>query len=65
VSAANLTAREVATDLQTLDPTIRPDEIGSPFVIALPGYFSDADTQNNLHIALNEPIDPAWVPPPG
>ena len=65
VSAASLTAREVAAGLQALDPTIRPDEVGSPFVIGLPGYFSDAATQDNVHIAFDQPIDPAWVPPPG
>jgi hypothetical protein len=65
VSTANLTAREVAADLQALDPTIRPDEVGSPFAIASPGYFSTADTQDNVHVAFDRPIDPAWVPPPG
>jgi hypothetical protein len=65
VDTMNATAREVAADLQSLDPTIRPDEVGSPFAIASPGYFTDADTQDNVHVAFDRPIDPAWVPPPG
>jgi hypothetical protein len=65
VSPANATAREVAVDLQALPPTIRPDEVGSPFAIALPGYFTAADTQDNVHVAFNAAIDPSWLPPPG
>jgi hypothetical protein len=63
VNAGNPTARDVALGLGSLDPTYRPDEIGSPFVIAAPGYFTDASTQDNLHIAFKQPIDPSWTPP--
>jgi hypothetical protein len=63
VSAGNPTARAVAGDLGSLDPGYRPDEIGSPFVIAGPGYFTDPSTQNILHIAFTQPIDPSWTPP--
>ena len=40
-------AREVASELSTLDPNIRPNEIGSPFAINGPGYFTDAAHQNH------------------
>jgi hypothetical protein len=62
-SAGNLTAREVAVDLASFDTSYRPDEVGSPFPIALPGYFTDAGTQDHLHIAFKQPIDPSWTPP--
>jgi hypothetical protein len=62
VSPSNLTAREVAGALGTFDAAYRPDEIGSPFVISGPGYFSDSSTQDNIHIAFKQPIDPSWTP---
>jgi hypothetical protein len=36
--------------------------VGTPFAINLPGYFTDATTQDRLHIAFNQPIDPSWSP---
>ena len=36
-----------------------PDEVGSPFPIAAPGYYTDAATQDHLHIAFKQPIDPS------
>jgi hypothetical protein len=63
VSLSNLTAREVAGSLSTFDASYRPDEIGSPFAIPGPGYFSDPSTQDNIHIAFEQPIDPTWMPP--
>jgi hypothetical protein len=63
VTAVNATARGVADALASLDPSYRPDEVGTPFSINLPGYFMDASTQNLLHIAFKQPIDPSWSPP--
>jgi hypothetical protein len=65
VDAGNATAHEIALDLASLDPSYRPDEIGTPFMIAGPGYFTDASTQDRLHIAFKQPIDPSWTPPVG
>ena len=56
-------AREVASELSSLNPDIRPNEIGSPFAIAGPGYFTDAAHQNHLHIGFKEAITPDWKPP--
>ena len=46
-----------------MNPDIRPNEIGSPFAIAGPGYFTDAAHQNHLHIGFKEAITPDWKPP--
>jgi hypothetical protein len=37
--------------------------VGTPFPINMPGYFTDTSTQNLLHIAFKQPIDPSWSPP--
>jgi hypothetical protein len=63
VNASNPTAHDVALGLASMAPSYRPDEVGSPFPIAAPGYFSDAGTQDNIHIAFKQSIDPAWTPP--
>ena len=56
-------AREVASELSSFNSDIRPNEIGSPFAIAGPGYFTDAAHQNHLHIGFKEAITPDWKPP--
>jgi hypothetical protein len=63
VSPANMTAREVASELSSLEPSYRPDRIGSPFSIAGPGHYTDASTQSRIAIAFSDPIDPSWTPP--
>ena len=40
--------------LQDLDPSIRPDEIGTPWAIDGRGYFTDAGHQDVLHIGFDE-----------
>ena len=49
-------AREIASEVSTLDPNIRPNEIGSPFAISGPGYFTDAAHQNHLHLGFKQEI---------
>ena len=56
-------ARAVASELSTLTADMRPNEIGSPFAIAGPGYFTDAAHQNHLHIGFKEAISADWKPP--
>jgi hypothetical protein len=63
VKPANATAREVAVGLASLHPGYRPDEIGTPWAIAGPGYFTDAAHQDKIHVAFKRPIDPWWTPP--
>ena len=49
-------AREVASELAELDPSIRPSEIGSPFAISGPGFFTDAAHQNHIHVGFDEAL---------
>jgi len=63
VSASNFDAREMASHLIDLDPSIRPSEIGSPFAIAGPAFFTDAAHQNHIHIGFDDPISPDFKPP--
>jgi hypothetical protein len=63
VSSASVRAREVADGLSSLDSSYRPDEVGSPWAISRPGYFTDAANQQKIHIAFKKPIDPSWTPP--
>ena len=62
VGPANPTALDVALSLSALDAGYRPDEVGSPFAIPRPGYYTDAGTEDHLHIAFKQPIDPSWTP---
>jgi cell wall-associated NlpC family hydrolase len=63
VNPSNFDAREIAMELQSLDPSIRPNEIGTPWAISGPGYFTDGAHQNHLHIGFKEQITPDWKPP--
>jgi hypothetical protein len=63
VKPANATARKVAVGLGSLDRSYRPDEIGSPWAIPGPAYFTDAAHQDMIHVAFKQPVDPWWTPP--
>jgi cell wall-associated NlpC family hydrolase len=63
VGATNLAARAVAASLQDLDPAIRPDEIGTPWAIAGPGYFTDAHHEDHVHIGFKAANADGWTPP--
>ena len=63
VGPGSAIAREVASELSSLDPNIRPNEIGSPWAISGPGYFTDAAHQNHLHLGFKQEIPPDWKPP--
>ena len=65
VSPGSALAREVASELSDFPPSIRGDEIGSPFAISGPGYFTDAAHQNHIHVGFKTEITPDWKPPPG
>jgi hypothetical protein len=43
------------TEIAALDPGVRPDEIGTPWPIQSPGFFSDAGSQGCLHLAFEMP----------
>ena len=63
VSPGSTLAREVASELSDFDPQIRPDEIGSPFAIAGPGYFTDADHHDHIHVGFKQEITPGFKLP--
>jgi hypothetical protein len=63
VGPANAAAHAAALSLASLPASIRPSEIGTPFVIAAPGFFTDAAHQDRVHVGFDEPIAPDWTPP--
>jgi hypothetical protein len=54
VSSSNQSARAAAQSLLSLDEPLRPDELGSPWVFAYPGAFTDSSHQDHLHVAHSE-----------
>jgi hypothetical protein len=63
VNSGNAAALAVTSGLSSLDPSYRPDEVGSPWAFSRPGYFTDAGSQHKIHVAFKRPIDPQWTPP--
>jgi hypothetical protein len=63
VGPGNAAALAGTSGLSSLHPSYRPDEVGSPWAMSQPGYFTDAASQDNIHVAFKQPIDPGWTPP--
>ncbi|HKG63554.1 MAG TPA: CHAP domain-containing protein [Solirubrobacteraceae bacterium] len=63
VNPGSVAARELATEMQEIAKDYRPDEIGSPWAISGPGYFTDAGHQDHVHLGFKTEIDPSWKPP--
>jgi NlpC/P60 family len=63
VSPGNAAARKVAEALSRLPSDMRPSEIGSPWALSGPGYFTDGAHQNHIHVAFDDPIGSNWKPP--
>ena len=59
VGPDNEAAMKLAHALRELDPAIRPTEIGTPWAIDDPAFFTDADHQDHLHVGFDDPISPA------
>ena len=55
VGPNNFAARDLVTEIAALDPSARPDEIGTPWPIQSQGFFSDAGAANRLHLAFEMP----------
>jgi cell wall-associated NlpC family hydrolase len=55
VGPDNFAARDLVTEIAALDPSVRPDEIGTPWPIQSPGFFSDQSSQASLHLAFEMP----------
>ena len=65
VSPSSALAREVASELSQFDSSIRPSEIGSPFQINGPAYFTDAAHSNHIHVGFDAEVSPDFKPPAG
>jgi putative modified peptide len=63
VGPGNAAARELAVALSRLDLSIRPSEIGSPWALPGPAYFTDGGHQDHIHVAFDEPVASDWKPP--
>jgi cell wall-associated NlpC family hydrolase len=55
VGPQNFAARDLVTEIAALDSSVRPDEIGTPWPIQSPGFFSDPTSQGSLHLAFEMP----------
>ncbi len=56
VSPTNEAARQLALALGRLPEGVRPTEIGTPWEIDAPGYFTDGDHQDHLHVGFDDPL---------
>ena len=61
VGPENFAARDLVTEIAALGPGVRPDEIGTPWPIQSPGFFSDQSSQASLHLAFEMPGTNAGV----
>jgi cell wall-associated NlpC family hydrolase len=55
VGPDNFAARDLVTEIAAMSPGVRPDEIGTPWPIQSPGFFSDQTSQASLHLAFEMP----------
>jgi hypothetical protein len=55
VGPDNFAARDLVTEIAAMSPSVRPDEIGTPWPIQSPGFFSDQTSQASLHLAFEMP----------
>src|SRR3954454_14351868 len=58
VNSGSTAARELVSELADIQGPIKPTEIGSPFSISGPGFFTDADHQDHVHIGFDGPPPP-------
>ena len=55
VGPENFAARDLVTEIAAMDPNVRPDEIGTPWPIQSPGFFTGPSSTNGLHFAFEAP----------
>jgi cell wall-associated NlpC family hydrolase len=68
VGPGNVAARDLLTEIAALDPGVRPSEIGSPWPIQSPGFFTDGVHQDRVHlgfVSAGEFVPGAGVPGAG
>ena len=61
VGPDNFAARDLVTEIAAMNPGARPDEVGTPWPIQSPGFFSDQSSQASLHLAFEMPGTNAGV----
>src|SRR5581483_7408703 len=61
VGPGNFAARDLVTEIAALDPSLRPAQIGTPWPIHSPGFFSDPTQQGQLHLAFVSSSEPEPV----
>ena len=59
----SIASRELAEALADLPESIRPTEVGTPWPINAPGFFTDGAHQDHLHVAFDDPAPPGFVAP--
>ena len=57
IGPANIAARDLITEIAALDPSVRPNEIGTPWPIESPGFFTDPAQAGRLHLAFVSSAD--------
>ena len=55
VGPQNFAARELVGELAGLGVGVRPDEVGSPWAIQSPGFYSDGGSGGSLRLAFESP----------
>jgi hypothetical protein len=55
VGPDNFAARDLVTEIAAMSSGVRPDEIGTPWPIQSPGFFSDQSSQASLRLAFEMP----------
>lgn len=56
VDASNAAARDLALAIGRVAEPLRPTEIGTPWAIDEPGYFTDGDHRGHLHVGYDGPL---------
>ena len=63
VRSNSIAARELSEAIADLPESIRPTEVGTPWSINAPGFFTDGNHQDHLHIAYDDPAPASFAPP--
>ncbi|MFL5932117.1 MAG: NlpC/P60 family protein, partial [Gaiellaceae bacterium] len=63
VRANSIKSRELAEALTDLPESIKPTEVGTPWPIDAPGFFTDGAHQDHVHIAFDDPAPEGFQSP--
>ena len=63
VGPGNPAARELMTEIASLEASQRPSEVAGPWRISAPGFTSDAGSQDRIHLAFGSPSPTEPTPP--